>query len=268
MRRSFLYKVLFYLFISVSIFFIIIRPNRFVNSVRLIFSYIFNPSFIFKPADYFNNIYTKIYSIIVASSRLIEVSNENLRLKSKMIFVNSLLEENKKLSNVISLKGSISYKGVFARIISINTYNPYLSAHIDKGKKDGINVYNPVVALINGRWHLIGRILEVYDNFSKMVFITAPNFSFIADTKKSRGLITSDGNNFIYKFIEGDLMLGDDVYSSKISLTFPPYLYVGSVKEIFINDDFKTAYIEAFKVKDIDVVYVIDFKPYVENLEE
>ena len=268
MKRTPLYNFLFYLFISISIFLIIIKPTRFVNSVRVFFSYIFDPSFVFKPLNYTSDIYEKMSSLILCSFKIKKFSDENFNLKSKMVFMESLINENRRFSEIIGLKKNLSHNGVFARIVSINVYNPYVSAYIDKGKNDGISLYNPVLSLLNGRWLLIGRVSEVYDNFSKIIFITAPGFSFIVDTNSSRGLLTSDGKKLIYKFIEGDLKLGDAVYSSKISLTFPPFLYVGNVVEIKGSSEFRNAYIDGFKLKDIDIVYVIDFKPYSEALEE
>ena len=268
MKRTPGYRFLFYLFVSISVFLIIIKPQRFVNSVRSIFSYIFNPMFFFKPQDAINGIYERIHSMIVCSMEMQKILDENLKLKSRMIFMDLLINENKKLSEIIALKKGISFKGTFSRIISLNAYNPYISGFIDKGKNDGVELYNPVLALINERWFLVGRVSEVHDDFSKISFITAPGFSFIVDTPSSRGLLISDGKKLVYKFIEGDLKVGDNVYSSKISTTFPPFLYVGIVKEIKESADFRVAYVESFKINDVDIVYVVDFKPYIESLEE
>jgi cell shape-determining protein MreC len=230
MKKNPLYNFLFYVFVFISIIFITIKPYIFVNSVRTVFAYIFAPSFVLKPQQKFSNIYDRIYSII--------------------------------------LKKDLNFNFFFARIISYNSYNPYLFVYINKGASDGVKLYNPVLSFFNNRWVLIGRVSEIHNNFSKVTLLTTPGFSFIADTHSSRGLLVGDGSKLVYKFIEGDIKLGDSVYSSKISMTFPSFLFVGNITDIHQIGSERYAIVESFKIKDIDFVCVMDFKPYTEVSEE
>ena len=67
-----------------------------------------------------------------------------------------------------------------------------------------------------------------------------------------------------YKYIDGEIKLGDYLYTSKASMTFPPLIKIGKIIDINSNPDpsLVTAKVLSFKIKDIDWVYVINFKPY------
>jgi rod shape-determining protein MreC len=268
MKKNPFYNFLFYVFVFISIIFITIKPYTFVNSVRAVFAYIFAPSFVLKPQQKFSNIYDRIYSIIFSSMEMENLRKENIYLKSKMVFLETLINENEKLSKLLNLKKELNFNFFFAKIISYNPYNPYLFVYINKGASDGVRLYNPVLSFFNDRWVLIGRVSELHNNFSKVTLLTTPGFSFIADTHSSRGLLVGDGSKLVYKFIEGDIKLGDSVYSSKISMTFPSFLFVGNITDIHQIGSVRYAIVESFKIKDIDFVCVMDFKPYTEVSEE
>lgn len=246
---------------------LLLKIDPFVNSIKLIFSYIFNPSFSSKTISEFGNVKENVLNLLKTEIKIKELIEENRRLKSEMILLENYKSENKRLYELIGLKKSFNYNGRFAKVISLNSKKPYSFVFIDKGLKDGISLYNPVLAYLNKQWIIIGRIFEVYNGYSKVMLITNSNFSFIGDTYNSRGLLIGNSSrNISYKYIDGNIKLGDDVFTSRVSMIFPPLVKVGKIVEVDFNKDqiSTVATVSTFDLKDLDFVYVIDFKPYKE----
>ncbi|MEF3280388.1 MAG: rod shape-determining protein MreC [Elusimicrobiota bacterium] len=265
-----LFNFLFYIFVVISLLFLILKVDVFVNNLKLIFSFVFNPSFSIKTINQFEKIDSNIKSLLYTKLKEKELEIKISDLNSKLIYFNTLLDENKRLNELINAQKNISYSGRFSRIISINPKNPYSFIYVDKGMDNGVKIYNPVLFFNAGKWFIIGRVSEVYKNFSKIILITNSNFSFIADTKNSRGLISGNlTKNLLYKYVSGDFKLGDDLVTSKVSITFPPSLLVGKIIDKNSGSDFfsKEGEADCFDISSLDYVYILDWQPYITDME-
>jgi len=149
-----------------------------------------------------------------------------------------------------------------ARIVARDTGNFYTNFIIDKGSNDGIQVDCNVVAG-NG---LIGRVISVGPNFSKVT-------SIISDNINTSGMILSTNDTLI---VSGDLELmsknlitftqlfdennkvgiGDKIVTSNISDKYMPGLLIGYVSSISTDSNNLT--------KSGTLVPAVDFK----HLEE
>lgn len=205
---------------------------------------------------------------------LIEVKKENERLKKENLLLKSQLayyKEREKLYKTIEefykVSNSLNYPKVISRII-YKPIDPFSGVvFVDKGRNDGIFPQMPVLASVNGEVvALIGQVVEVYRNWSKVILITDP--SFAADVKiertGDRGILVGKAEkycNLQYLPSTSELKPGDEVLTSGQDALFPPGLLIGKV--ITVNRDpiqgvFKFAEIKpAVDLYNIDLVLIL-----------
>jgi rod shape-determining protein MreC len=82
------------------------------------------------------------------------------------------------MRSFLRLASSIKHPKLPARIIykAIDPFSDFIL--IDRGSKDGVQPQMPVLALFgNSAIGLIGQVIEVYPNFSKVMLISDPSFA-------------------------------------------------------------------------------------------
>jgi len=145
---------------------------------------------------------------------------------------------------------------------------------IDKGSKDLVQIGMPI---ITSEHALVGRINEIYDNYSQVALITAPNVSF--DVKigpeEIDGLAKGSGNNNIKVDLvpkDKKLIEGLTVSTSQLGGIFPAGLLVGTITQVNNSDvnTFQSAEITpAFDLHQLTQVFIANTKlPPAINLPE
>jgi len=273
MNRNKLGVNYFFFFLSlISILFLIFPTTKFVSSFKLIFSYILSPELTF-----ISNSDTKLKSIPENILNLIKIDYKNReyeekikRLKIEVYRLESLLYENKKVSEFLSITPSIKYKGIFARVISKDPVNPYNTIFIDKGNESYIKDGYPVIGFEDGKYSLIGRVFEVYKNYSRVMLITDMRISFVGFVQERNVDFLLKGANdkkIIVDYISNDfnVKIGDIIKTSPSSLTFPPYLPVAFISDIYKEKSTMNFYSAiAFPIVDIRNirnVFVMEYEP-------
>ncbi len=259
-------KYIFYLLSSISFILLLLNLNSFVSEIKLILSFIFNPELTSQNIKDFSELSDRTKMIFECEKENSKLKKELSILKEKLVFYEPAFNENLKLKEILSTSLPSKIKGCYAYSISYNPYDPYSFFYINKGSKDEVKIYNPVIFFDNfkKRWRIIGRVVEVYPSYSKVMMITHLDFSFVVMTSKSKGLASSEGKGkIIYKYIEGDVSVGDEVLTADTSYTFPPFIYIGDISNVKKTSDvlFVKAELTTFNPKDIDAVYVIDWQP-------
>ncbi|MBQ7668414.1 MAG: rod shape-determining protein MreC [Clostridia bacterium] len=174
-----------------------------------------------------------------------ELTEENAKLSEKIRQLEAYEAENVELRELLNLsKKYVDRENVVASIISKEPglwFNVFV---VDKGKKDGVKV-DSVVLTHNG---LVGKVVEVYENSSKIVSILDASNQIGAKITKTGELVTASGDmNLTDKglikinYITSDIPLseGDVIETSGIAGVdgiYPEGIYIGTVKEIE-NDD-------------------------------
>jgi len=138
---------------------------------------------------------------------------------------------------------------------------------IDQGSEDGISKEMPV---ITEEKVLVGKISEVYDNFSKVMLISNKEISFDAETLSQKepgsfcsGIIKGQGNfKVLFDLIpkEAAVFQGDVVLTSALGGIFPKGFLVGEIKEVKKNDlePFQQAEIEPFfNLSRAEILFVV-----------
>ncbi|PMP66492.1 MAG: rod shape-determining protein MreC [Thermodesulfobacterium geofontis] len=245
--------------------------------------------YLIKKTNFFNEIFGLILSPFLEGSTysgsktrnffqnylfLVDLKRENERLKKEILLLKSQLANYKEreriykeLEDFYKLSTEITYPKVAAKII-YKPVDPFSGIiFIDKGSKDGILPQMPVLAGVSGEGiALVGQVVEVYRNWSKVILLTDPSFS--ADVKVERtgdrGILVGKAEkycNLQYLPSASQVKEGDEVITSGQDAFFPPGLLVGKV--VYVKRDpvqamFKYAEVEpVVNLYNLDLVFVL-----------
>jgi len=234
-------------FSLLSIILLALPLSTFVRGTRTLFSYIFVP-FIHNSAgvsEYLNGIPVGVVNLIRT-----EDENRYLRQRIKTVDVinaqnAALVEENARLSAMLSLQPQLPWKGVWGRVIDRDPSRWYSSVTINVGSRNGLTQRSCVVAVQGGKVGLVGKVLEVYGTSAKVLLITDV-MSAVTATMPGlgwNGLVEGQGREFVkmnYMPVEVQFQEGPEIVTSAASPLFPPGISIGRIDRVHGNDDFLT----------------------------
>ena len=159
------------------------------------------------------------YEEIIAENE--NLKKENMELKIQKERNQKIHEENERLLKLLEMKENSIYKGnlKFARVSFSDINNLNNKIFIDLGSKDGIKT--DMIAVYSD--YLVGKIVEVHDNYSEVELITNPNSIISAKTMGdilgiARGSDEEDGSLYFQpSIVEDNLKEGDEITTSGIS---------------------------------------------------
>ncbi len=173
----------------------------------------------------FKYVYLTKKSINDLNRRVLFLETENKLLKT----------ENEKLQQLLKIKEEIKIKKIkcYARVIGANNDGFVYYYLIDKGRKDGIEEGDGVIA--DG--FVLGRIVNVYDGTAKIQLLTDVKSSISIKNERSKvtGILSGNGyNECIINYVpkEEDIKEGDIIVTSNLSKSFPEGIKVGIIKEV------------------------------------
>ncbi len=201
----------------------------------------------------------------ISDIKNLKKENEDLKLKIQSLLAENvqLLEfkkENETLRVALNLGLEKQFNLTFAEVIGKDISQDSLI--IDKGSDDGILKGQPV---ISQEKNLVGKINEVYKNFSKVMLISNKDVSFdgkISDTG-IYGLVKGNGNFKVFFDLvpkDKEIKKGDIIATAATGGIFPEGLLVGEIKEVKKLDvePFQRAEISpSFDVKEINYLFIV-----------
>ncbi len=184
---------------------------------------------------------------------------ERYRLISAIISLKEVERENETLREVLENGLDQEFELVLAEASGFDIFGD--SFVIDKGAKDGISIGMPV---ITSRKVLVGRIVDLYDNFSRVMLVTdkdSPYFDARIQGSDAQGVVKGRGNlSLEIDLISKDYDLREGQGVIAMGEVFPKGLFVGVIKEVFKSDakPFQRAdLIPLFNKRTIDKVFII-----------
>jgi len=251
--RILIFLLIFLIFTSFFYF-----QNSLKNFLYLISSPIQKNLWVF--GEKISNFFEGIFS----STKLKE---ENLKLKEeneKLIFENLSLKnqakENEILKKALDIGLEKEFDLEFAKIVGKDISQDTIL--IDKGAKDGISENLPV---ISENKSILGKVIKVYKNFSKVQLISNPEMVF--DVKiQNKGILgkaKGRGNQKIsieYLPLKENIQPGELVISAGQSGIFPEGLLVGKIEKVKKSDleGFQEAEVSPFfNITDLEYLFII-----------
>lgn len=213
-----------------------------------------------RAGDSTSNFFLGIFLSGNLKERADQLEASNQKLLSQIISLKESEQENQSLRKALEIELQKEFKLSLAQIISKDVSQD--SILIDKGEKDNILKDMPV---ITEEKVLVGRVIDVYDKFSKVMLISNKNSSFDAKEPGSliSGVIKGVGNGALFFDLipsEAELNEGDVICTSSISGIYPEGLLVGKIKSIRKSDieSFQQAEIEpSFNLSSIENLFII-----------
>lgn len=259
--KGFLRKNSFFVWIVVVIL-ILVGVNIFQKEVRSFFYSISAPiqNVFWQAGDSTSNFFWGILTSGSLKEKVDELEKRNQRLFSQIISLKELEEENQTLRTALNLGLESDYSLSLTKIIGKDISQDYIL--INKGGENGVLENMPI---ITEEKVLVGRIIEVYSKFSKVMLISNPKSSLDAKIISSSisGVIKGLGNlKIFFDLLPRDqvINIGDVVITDSISGIFPENLLVGKIKEVKKNDveSFQQAEVEpAFDLSSAENLFII-----------
>lgn len=171
---------------------------------------------------------------------LVGIRKENQRLKKEIQIlkednnkINEAVLANKRLRELLAFKESVQTSMIPAQVISKDATNWFKMVMIDKGRDNGIVKNMPVVT----HGGIVGRVIEVFANYSKVQLIIDYNSAVDVLVQRSRDGGVVGGifkNRCEMRFLDrrAKIEVGDIIISSGLDGIFPKGLVVGKVVEI------------------------------------
>ncbi|MDP8211832.1 MAG: rod shape-determining protein MreC [Candidatus Zapsychrus exili] len=182
-------------------------------------------------------------------------------LSARLIGFEEVSKENSRLERLLEFKRRSIYSSVAANVVGRNPSHWNSSIIIDKGSRNGIKQGFSVVNSLG----IVGKVLEVSENISKVMLIVDPQFSVAALVQRPResGLISGTLQGMCrmrYLSEDVEILEGDKVITSKLSSSFPEGLLIGKV--ISVNQSLRDSSLEcivqpAVSFSQIEEVLVI-----------
>lgn len=193
-----------------------------------------------------------------------KLAQENEQLKKELSRIHSkdaenarLLQENENLCRLLNLNRKSPYKKqIAANIVRLNTLGEF-SLVIDKGQKYGIDVGTVSV------WGdaLVGKVTEVYDNFSVVTPITSPDsVTGVMNATENAGTVSGSLSlcnknmcklDFFSEAVQKST--GDIIYTSGLSDIYPKGLVLGKIHDAKANPTIKTE-VDFFKIRTLSLI--------------
>jgi rod shape-determining protein MreC len=218
-----------------------------VQALRACISYLLNP-----PLFYGSQGVQRLGGLPSDAARLIshDIELQRLRRQSREAALlraenEALIEENARLRLSSGLKPPGGRMLRWARVMERDPAHWHRSILIDAGGEEGILLNSPVLSLQGERFGVVGRVIEVFPRTSKVLLLTdeASAVAACLGEKQWDGLVQGQGTSRLrmnYLPVEAAPTVGEGVFTSPTSATFPPGLLIGTVSKIFERDPFLT----------------------------
>lgn len=204
---------------------------------------------------------------------LFGVEEENARLKEviedlniKISDMKNLAAENEELKKSLRFVADIPEKFITTRVIADNTSIFSHSLLIEAGSNHGVEKYQAVIA----KGYLIGRIIAVTPQYSRVLLITDISSKVPVILEKSRIRAFLSGNNDDYPRLthiekQGMISEHEEVLTSGFDGILPYGIRIGFIAGIEEESPFIQPYIG---LSDIEIVSVLKNKPQIPVAKE
>jgi rod shape-determining protein MreC len=198
-----------------------------------------------------------IFFETISEIKRLKSENEELKLKNQELLsqianLNEFKKENENLREALGLGLEKEFKISLAQITSRDISQDFVV--VNKGLKDGIEENMPV---ITSQKILVGKIYQVYKNYSRVMLITNKESSFGGRIvgKETLGEVAGKGNlKVIFDLIppEKEISQGDIVETTVLGGVFPKGLLVGQIGKIQKSDIQSLYQAEILPLFDLD----------------
>lgn len=155
--------------------------------------------------------------------------------------VQLLRTDNQRLREAIGLREAHWPQAVAARVIGRDPQHWFQEIVIDKGRSEGIIPESAVVAVVNDREGMVGRVSDVLEHTSKVLLVQDSLSSIAAHLQSAAnedGVVEgTNGHDLLFRYIDRSctLKVGDLVVTAGLGNHIPPDIPIGFVEDINLD---------------------------------
>jgi rod shape-determining protein MreC len=266
MERKKIFKIIF-LILAVLLVLFSINEFFYKSFKNIVFS-VSSPfqKFFWSLSNTSNDIFESIFNLKNIKIENTELKKENLFLKGELLKLKKIREENNQLRRALDIGLGNEFSLIYAEVISKKPTEDSLL--ISKGRQDGVK---NGIAVVSEEKILIGRINEVFDNFSEVRLISHKDFTFsieieIKEDKKISAISKGKGNfNIDIELLpkEVEFKRGNLVLTNGLGGIFPENLLVGEIasfKKAGLQPFSQAKLLPYFKTLNLEKLFLIEPK--------
>ena len=179
------------------------------------------------PISLYHNVNSNLEKILVSNQEYEILKNENKILQKTVTKLSFLKKENELLKLLLKYNDYEQYNYITSRVY-INNKSFKKIAIIDRGSNDNIKIGQAVTTADS----MVGRILEVYKNYSYVLLLTDLNSRIPVYSSESREKAIMVGQNSNYpklRYLSKNhkIVSNEIVYSSGDGLVYPANIPLG-----------------------------------------
>jgi len=254
-------KVKFFIGIIIVVL-VIFLLNIFSKNVRGFFYSISSPisKVLWEGGDKASDFFEAIIKIKTLKNEADELKLKNQELLAEVITLEKLRKENEILRTALGIELQKDFKLILTQITGKDISQDFIL--VDKGSDDGISEGMPV---ITQQKVLLGKVCEVYKNFSKIMLISNRKSSFDVEIKEKdiSAIVRGKGNLKVFLDLvprDKEISQEDIIITTSLGGVFPSGLLVGKITEIKKDDieSLQQAEVKpAFDMKDVNYLFII-----------
>ena len=178
-----------------------------------------------------------IFDIRRVSKQIEQLQKKNLALLSQLKDSQYLQKENEMLRKALGFKGKKKASFIGVEVISFDPSNWRRMVVIDAGYNQGMK---KDLFAIDEEGHLVGRIVQVKQDYSRLLLVSDPDFKlpvFIGIGKGAFGLLNGglDSIRVLYVEEKEQVKIQDQVWAK--TRLFEAPIYVGEIKRVKKRQD-------------------------------
>lgn len=227
----------------------------------------------------------RIYNNINDMNNLVdELSASRKRLaevEGAMTSIEDLKRDNERLRKLLNERLEMEYSVEYARVVSKDPQNYYTTIVIDKGTANGIEIGMPVIGYNKGTKGIVGKIIEVKRNYSKVLPLIDRNsqIGVMLDVSRNVGILQGQSLQTVLchlQFIDKSVEVeeGEFVITSGMGGVFPKGYIIGTVFKVekknygLFHDIYVKPVIEFASLEDVYVIKKITDNDLTDLIEE
>lgn len=187
----------------------------------------------------FSDLYASISELSRLKKELASTRKKILRYENMSLEVEEIKRENARLKDILEHQRAMEYLTIAGAVVAKDPQNFYSTIIINRGENHGVKIGMPVIAYQNAQKGLVGKVVEVSGNYSKVIPLIDPKCSVGVMLEESRhsGILVGQSPksmNCLIHYIDRDATVekGISVITSGMGGVYPKGITVGTVAEI------------------------------------
>ncbi len=145
-----------------------------------------------------------------------------------------LVEENRRLRSLLQMRIAEPTVVAVALVAARDPARWFGSVLLDKGRRHGVRRGLIGIVVQQGARALVGRVVEVWENGSKLLLVSDPLFAVVASLPRTGddGVVEGTGGPWLtmrYLSPDVEVTAGEQVVTSTRSGVYPPNLLIGRI---------------------------------------